>query len=530
MKANGKNVATINNRRGIYQGDALSPLLFCICLNPLSHLLNETKYGYQFKSGNSISHLFYMDDIKLYAKKDRDIDSLIHLTRVFSGDIGMTFGIEKCGRLILNRGHIVKTDGIELPNGTIKDLDAGYKYLGIVQSDTNHDTEVRQRSVTEYKKRIRQVLRTQLNARYKIRAINTYAVPVIRYPAGIIKWTKEAIKKTDIATRKLLTMHGALHPRSSTARLYASRKDGGRGLLSIQQTVRTEERNMRSYAASEASTDPILEEIIDDSGSADEHDDWQMRPLHGAYHRQIMEVGDIEKSYQWLERCDLTANTEALIMAAQEQALPTRQIQAKVYHTRTDPRCRLCKEHPETVQHIVSGCKQLVGTAYTERHNHVAGLVYRNLCAQYGIRQPEKWWEMPDKVNENDRAKILWDFYIRTDKHVLANKPDIVVIDKAQKTASIIDIAVPNDSNIASKEKEKVEKYQPLREEIERCWNVKATVTPIVIGGLGAVTPAHQRWLSGVTTDALTTSQLQKCALLGTSKILRRVLRLPGLW
>ena len=136
----------------------------------------------------------------------------------------------------------------------------------------------------------------------------------------------------------------------------------------------------------------------------------------------------------------------------------------------------------------------------------------------------------PTRSTRTTARKSSWDFYIRTDKHVLANKPDIVVIDKAQKTASIIDIAVPNDSNIASKEKEKVEKYQPLREEIERCWNVKATVTPIVIGALGAVTPAHQRWLSEVTTDALTTSQLQKCALLGTSKILRRVLRLPGLW
>ena len=53
---------------------------------------------------------------------------------------------------------------------------------------------------------------------------------------------------------------------------------------------------------------------------------------------------------------------------------------------------------------------------------------------------------------------------------------------------------MPSDYNIATKEKEKVEKYQPLREEIEKCWKIKTTVIPIVIGALGAITPAHQSW------------------------------------
>ena len=73
-------------------------------LNGLSALLDKSTYGYRFKSGTTINHLLYMDDIKLYAKNEQDIDSLIHLTGVFSFDIGMTFGLAKCGRLIVNRG------------------------------------------------------------------------------------------------------------------------------------------------------------------------------------------------------------------------------------------------------------------------------------------------------------------------------------------------------------------------------------------------------------------------------------------
>ena len=54
---------------GIFQGDSVSPLLFCIALAPLSSLLKESNYGYKI-SNTIIIHLFYMDDLKTYAKSD----------------------------------------------------------------------------------------------------------------------------------------------------------------------------------------------------------------------------------------------------------------------------------------------------------------------------------------------------------------------------------------------------------------------------------------------------------------------------
>ena len=55
---------------------------------------------------------------------------------MFSSDIGMTFGLAKCGRLIVNRGKV------SLPEGQIDDVDESYKYLGILQSFGNNDEEV----------------------------------------------------------------------------------------------------------------------------------------------------------------------------------------------------------------------------------------------------------------------------------------------------------------------------------------------------------------------------------------------------
>lgn len=64
---------------------------------------------------------------------------------------------------------------------------------------------------------------------------------------------------------------------------------------------------------------------------------------------------------------------EALIMAAQERSLSTRSIEAGVYHTRQEPRCRLCNDVPETIQHIIAGCKMLAARASMECHNQLAG-------------------------------------------------------------------------------------------------------------------------------------------------------------
>ncbi|XP_061895633.1 prominin-1-A-like [Entelurus aequoreus] len=129
-------------------------------------------------------------------------------------------------------------------------------------------------------------------------------------------------------------------------------------------------------------------------------------------------------------------------MAAQEQAISTRAIETRIYQSRSDPRCRLCKEAPETVQHIVAGCKMLAGSAFMERHNQVARIVYRNICNQYGIEVPKSQWAIPQKVGKNNRAKDLWDFSFQTDKKLLANQPDIVVVDKEQKRVVVIDVCL----------------------------------------------------------------------------------------
>ena len=86
-------VGNVDISCGIFQGDSLSPLLFCLALIPLSKLLNETSYGYTIY-GEVINHLFYMDDLNLYNSRQEDLKRQIRTVHRFSNAIGMEFGLE----------------------------------------------------------------------------------------------------------------------------------------------------------------------------------------------------------------------------------------------------------------------------------------------------------------------------------------------------------------------------------------------------------------------------------------------------
>ena len=89
-----------------------------------------------------------MDNIKVFAKKFKELETLIHTVRIYSRDIGMKFGIEKCAVLVMKSGKRQLTDGMELPNkDKIKTLAESEtnKYLGILEADTIKQAEMKEK-------------------------------------------------------------------------------------------------------------------------------------------------------------------------------------------------------------------------------------------------------------------------------------------------------------------------------------------------------------------------------------------------
>ena len=139
------------------------------------------------------------------------------------------------------------------------------------------------------------------------------------------------------------------------------------------------------------------------------------------------------------------------------------------------------------------------------------------------------WYQhQPPKVAANISTKILWNFPIQTDHEVINNKPDIIVLDKINKTANWIAVAVPNDYNICNKRLQKIRAYTNLSGEIKTLWNLnKVQITPIIVGAMGTfykkLMTASQKL--GLTNHKFRAEEVQKIALLGTAHIVRSFLQ-----
>ena len=196
-----------------------------------------------------------MDDLKLFAKNVDQMDSLVNTVRIFSEDNKMEFGLSKCGVLIMKRGKVVKSDGLCMPDGTMKrNIEkSGYKCLGILEADGIKHDEMKEQLKKEYIRSVRNVLKSKLNGRNIISAINS------RYGAGIIKWTKNELEELDRKTRKLMSMYGAQHPKADVDRLYLKRRDGVRGLIGVEDCVQAEVNSLDKHLS--ASEEKMLKEV-----------------------------------------------------------------------------------------------------------------------------------------------------------------------------------------------------------------------------------------------------------------------------
>jgi len=121
---------------------------------------------------------------------------------------------------------------------------------------------------------------------------------------------------------------------------------------------------------------------------------------------------------------------------------------------------------------------------------------------------------------------MLWNQAVPTDREVTANRPDIIIKHKKEKTCTLIDVAIPADRNVVQKEAERKLKYKSLGIEIQRMWNLKCSIIPVIIGATGLVTRSLRKNLADMLGKHWIDS-LQKTATLGKSHILviRKVLQ-----
>lgn len=559
----------IQIRKGIFQGDSLSPLLFCLALNPISAALNRTGSGYQCGSTPNtvlISHLYYMDDLKLFAANTHQLSSMVCIVESMGADIGMQFNAAKCNWLEIKHGKPTTPLCEYLPtqSGAIDHLqpENDYQYLGIAESAHFNNAKMKDKTKCEFSRRLKLICQTQLSAIHMVKAINTYVVPIVLYTLPAVDWNKADIAVLDRMTRKELRMQGAHHPKASAIRVHLPRDIGGRGVLSIshlqQRTIVRLARYLQQHQqipqleavrrhhealppsksimkrANEILVEldiPSLQAATKEVTKAAVHkrDLARLRqmPLHGQYWTRLEQSDlDVKLSMQWMRSPSLRPTTESNVIAIQDQVLQTRNYRAYVIKdlpTSSDM-CRVCSEPGETLDHVIGSCSALARTAYIRRHDSVVKLVHWALSRR--LRLP--CGETPhthqlQHVAENDEHKLLWEVPIPTDIRLRSNRPDLVI--RSGKKVQLLDISIPLDINVTVKYADKKGKYTALAVELRRIWGAEEVdIVPIIIGALGGATKQSWETINAMCNPHLRAEQLQQQAILGTLQIVKQVL------
>ncbi|XP_066904374.1 uncharacterized protein [Halyomorpha halys] len=344
-----------------------------------------------------------MDDLKLYAKNKQQLQSMSEIVSSYTKDISISFGLDKCVVLHVNKGKVVSAQNLLInEDECIRELEAKeqYNYLGIQQHLKIARKDVKQELITMLEMRLRKILKTQLSGKHKIKIINTWVIPALSYSFGILQWSNTSLPEIARLVKTTLTQERVHHPISSKSRLYLSRKEGGRGLINIEEACNKQELSLRQYFHSKITS--VYQAIVTmDHGltalnlsKADELNivsekerlaELKSKSLHGRFYSQLNEASiDKERSVEWLTARRLFSETEGFVVAIQDQVIATRSYRNHVLKDATaSDKCRLCSVALESIQHITGGCGLLAGTEYLQRHNHVAKILHQELAIKF---------------------------------------------------------------------------------------------------------------------------------------------------
>ena len=230
-----------------------------------------------------------------------------------------------------------------------------------------------------------------------------------------------------------MTMHKTLHPRDVVDRLYVSKMAGGRGLASIEDSVDASIQLLKDYI--EKHEGGVITAIKNDTDNTMDNwmtitrqQRWEEKQLYGRFKRLINNISH-EKTWKCLRKGNFKRETESLLIAAQNNAIRTKHIKARIDKTQQNIKCRLCSDRDETINHIISESSKLAQEEYKTRHDWVGKGIHWEMWKKFKFDHTNKWYmHNPAAVQENDTHKLLWDFDIQTDHLISVRRPDLIII------------------------------------------------------------------------------------------------------
>lgn len=264
IKANGSQTVNISLRRGVKQGDPLSPILFNLCIEELLEQLDSATAGLPVGNNRNISVLAFADDLVLLGKSTTEAQEQINIVNRYLREMDMSLSANKCGIFQIKIGGgswYLKNPNVYLEKDKVPNIDPDevFTYLGAKFGPWKglHKGIV----VPDIIKIIKRVRALALKPYQKVNLITTYIVPHFIYSLLISPPSGSTLKLLDSEIRQ--QVKEILHLTASTANgfFYTSKNNGGLGLPRLEHVVKL--AILRSGIKMRKSNDPAVREVLE---------------------------------------------------------------------------------------------------------------------------------------------------------------------------------------------------------------------------------------------------------------------------
>ena len=456
---NGKEkIETIKVNRGILQGDSFCVTLFIMSVNPLAWYIRSTEgYNITCHRNEKITHSLYVDVLKTYHKSRNKAAVMSTTIKSMFTDIGFKWGLQKCAAVEVNRRKLTEGENLTVSKEEsihIMSKDDHYKFLGTVENSKQLDEVITQTLSQEYICRLSVIWTSNISISRKIRATNTFAIPLLQYSFWTCTWTLETLKQLDRKTREVINKNSGRNKKSSVAMTYLSYDQGGYNLSELEMVYKLSKIKIAHHIAT--STDqriklvrefqdwkehrgftsankiaqwygydlgveiefnnPSIGTIIHTTGpqphtyvvKSDKPSSLNIA-LHPAkktsYQEKVQEqpwTGKIFLLYQ--QDHDLAIESQLIYKKwknipdivfsindnIRQQLVNTRTYQKCKIGQQIDDICRICHSSKESTTHILTSCTPIAQSLYKARHDKMLRPIYYRLLEKYDLLNQQK--------------------------------------------------------------------------------------------------------------------------------------------
>lgn len=481
-------------RRGVKQGDPLSPLLFNVILDFLLEELHATRRGFSV-GAQRIPVLAFADDLILLADSELDLQVLLDVLSSFLFKLGMSVNVGKCGAFSVfcrARTWVSLPVGVSVRGVPLRSfaVDEPFRYLGAtftVHKGLGNDLHYSQVEVVSAK-----VMGLALKPMQKLDLLYTYVLPAFYHlfiadPPGVHR-----LRLLDSALRRIVRSFFHLPLCVTDEFFHSMRRDGGLGLPKLEVLVRA--ANVKAVASLLRLGDPVVDAVFDPvfrekirvsclglglPWPPSDRDvqklkfdtkkecfaRWAQLPSQG---RGVRSFKGNKVGNSWLFASELFPGEEIDLMRLRTNTFPTLEFLAR-QAPRDSISCRRCGLRNETLGHVLGECPAGRPVRLV-RHDRVVDLIGDTALGN-GLTVAKEQLFTPDAVDGVLQEPL---------------RPDLVVV--SPDSALIVDVTVrfEQENSLAEAFHEKTRKYSPLFGVVGRTFGVPTVrVVPIVLGARG---------------------------------------------